>query len=121
MDCKQSEEKSTRDSKLGLRYNEGKQPLSLLLEANNAVQGLSGVLAYGAKKYARGNYLRGLPHTQIVDSLLRHLTSYMSGEDVDPESKLRHVDHVLANAFFLSELTARHPQLDDRSPEVIDE
>lgn len=107
--------------KLGLRYNEGKQPLSLMLEASHAVGGLCGVLAYGADKYSRGNYLRGLPHTQIVDSLLRHLTSYMSGEDKDPESGLRHVDHALANAFFLSELTARHPQLEDRSPEVIDE
>ncbi|CAM6001785.1 unnamed protein product [Sphagnum balticum] len=37
-------------------------------------------------------------------ALLRHLYALNAGERIDPESGLRHIDHVLCNAAFLSEL-----------------
>ena len=101
-----------------MRFNTGKVPLSMVLEARNALEGCASVLAFGAKKYARGNWHKGLYHTQIVDSMSRHLSAYLAGEDIDPESGLRHVDHVLCNALFLSEGTITHPELDDRSEEL---
>jgi hypothetical protein len=112
-----SSEEETKE--LGERYNGGKPALSLLLECPHALSGLASTLEFGMAKYSRGNYLRGLPHTEIVDSLMRHLVDYMGGQELDVDSGLRHVDHVLANALFLAELTARHPQLDDRSEEVL--
>lgn len=101
----------------GARFNQGKAPLSYVLEMPNAIEGVSSVAAFGAIKYARNNYKKGLDHVEIVNSLMRHLAKYMNGEDVDPESGLPHVDHVAWNAMALSEMTRIHPELDTREPE----
>lgn len=100
------------------RFNTGKPQLSLVLEAKHGLAEAAAVLEFGAKKYARGNWHKGLSHTQICDSLLRHLTSYLSGEDVDPESECKHVGHILVNALFLAEMVNTKPELDDRSEEL---
>ena len=102
-----------------LRYNEGKPPLSMVLEAKHAIDGCAKVLQFGATKYARGNWHKGLKHTEIADSMLRHLSAYLSGEDFDKESGLRHVDHIMCNALFLAETTVVHEDLDDRSEELL--
>lgn len=99
----------------GARYNVGKPPISMVLDADQAIKGAADVLAFGAEKYSRGNWLGGLSHVEIVDSLMRHLMAYNKGEDIDPESGLRHVDHITCNALFLGQMTAVRPDLDDRS------
>jgi len=104
----------SNERKLGSRYNKGKPEISMVLEANKAVEGVAKVLMYGRDKYHRGNWLGGLDHMGIVDCLMRHLTAYVAGEDNDAESGLPHVDHVLANALFLSQMVATRPDLDDR-------
>ncbi len=105
-------------SELASRYNTGKSPLSMVLEARHALEGMAGVLEFGAKKYNRGNWHKGLPHADICDSLLRHISAYLSGEDIDPESGRPHVDHIFCNAMFLAEGYRTHPELDNRSEEL---
>lgn len=100
----------------GTRYNQGKARLSLVLEAGAALKGAADVLTFGMEKYSRGNWKKGLPATEIADSLLRHLTAYLAGEDADPETGLPHVDHITVNALFLGTM-ARRPECDDRSPD----
>lgn len=97
-----------------LRYNEGKPKLSFLLSAPHAIHGLAKVMEYGSLKYSRDNWLKGLPMTEVMDSMLRHIVSFNSGEDADPESGLPHVDHILCNALFLSEFFYVNPGTDDR-------
>lgn len=97
------------------RHNSDKPQLSMVLEVNHALNGCAEVLAFGADKYIRGNWQKGLSHTQIADSLLRHLTAYLSGEDKDKESNCLHVDHVLTNALFLAQMVRTHKELDDRT------
>jgi hypothetical protein len=97
------------------RFNNGKIQLSYIVQAPNAIAGVSKVFEFGANKYSRGNWKKGLPPLDVSDSLLRHLTSYVNGEDLDPESNLPHVDHILANAIFLSEFFRTHPELDNRN------
>jgi len=104
---------------LGTRHNAGKAPLSMVVEAREALTGCAGVLQFGAEKYARGNWHKGLLHTEICDSMLRHLSAYLGGEDKDPESNCLHVDHILTNALFLAQGVRKHPELDDRSKELI--
>ncbi len=82
-----------------LRYNKGKPQYSLLdLEC---LEGCVRVLEFGAKKYSRDNWKKGLPTTQIIDSLLRHLGAVLRGELIDPESGLSHIGHIQCNALFL--------------------
>lgn len=109
---------------MAMRKNEEKPQLSYMLEFFHSMQGASRVFEYGAKKYARGNWKKGRPTTDTIDSLMRHLLKYMNGEDLDlnPEtgeadenySGLPHVDLILANALFLSEFYRTHKEMDDR-------
>jgi len=102
------------DEGRALRYNAGKPELSYVLTYPRALESLAAVNTYGATKYARGNYLRGSNWTQYVDSLLRHLNAFYSGEDVDPESEQAHVGHIMFNAAMLAEMYHTRKDLDDR-------
>lgn len=108
------EEVNTQPEGLGARKNSGKPELSMVLEARAALIGGSRVLMFGCDKYARCNWLQGMKHTPLVDSLMRHLVAWQAGEDLDEDSGLPHVDHVLVNALFLSEMYHTRPDLDDR-------
>lgn len=102
------------------RYNKGKAPISMVLEAGAAITGAAKVLDFGAKKYSRNNYRKGLSHTEIIDSLLRHAIDYLSGIDIDPDSKLPVVDHITSNALFLAEMFHTGLGTDDRTVGVKD-
>ena len=70
-----------------------------------AAEGLIKVLTFGAKKYAPNGW-RLVPNAKerYLAALLRHTFAMQSGEKIDPESGLRHIDHLLCNAAFLAEL-----------------
>lgn len=91
-----------KSGELATRHNQGKVQLSYILEADVAVAGACRVFEFGAVKYARKDWKKGLEPNEIIDSLLRHLTSYQNGEVLDPESGLPHVDHITCNALFLA-------------------
>jgi hypothetical protein len=98
-----------------LRYNSGKPQLSYNLLGKEAIEGECRVWEYGGKKYSRGNWLKGTKWTEAADSLLRHLTSFLNGVDIDEESQQNHVDHVVCCAKILSNSYYTRKDLDDRS------
>ena len=99
-----------KDPTKAARFNAGKPPLSYMLEADVAMEGMCQVFEFGAKKYARNNWKKGLDVNEIMDSMLRHLISYKNGEVLDADSGLPHVDHVTCNAVFLATFGKRDAQ-----------
>jgi hypothetical protein len=96
----------------GERRNEGKLRWNLISWA--ALVPLVQVLTFGADKYDDHNWKKGLSYTETIESLQRHLISFIEGEDNDKESKLSHVGHILCNAMFLSYMSIFRKDLDDR-------
>lgn len=97
----------------GLRYNQGKLRYDLLHPT--AQEGIVKVLTKGAEKYAPRNWEKGMPWSDVISSLKRHLAAIEKGEDYDAESGLLHIDHVQCNAHFLSAYYKIAPHYDDRN------
>ena len=85
---------------------EGKPQMSLLLDFGKALKNACRGLQEGADKYGRGDWQKGMPQNEIIDSLMRHLEAHVGGEVVDPSSPTgaTHLDKVLNNALLLSQL-----------------
>lgn len=96
----------------GVRHNKGK--IRYDLEPPFAQQEYIKVLTKGAEKYAERNWEKGLSWMQVYSSLRRHLEAFKQGEDLDPESGLHHMAHVMCNAAFILEYYKIYPQGDDR-------
>lgn len=80
-----------------------------------ALAALGEVLAHGAAKYGDRNWEAGLDWGRINAALLRHLTAWMAGERIDPDSGMPHSWHVLTNAAFLVAHEVRGIGTDTRS------
>ena len=76
--------------------------------------GVSKVLGFGAQKYAAHNWRLGLDASRTYAALLRHLTSFWNGEDLDPESGLPHLYHAACMLMFLAWTIEHKPEHDDR-------
>jgi len=81
-----------------LRFNKGKPKWSLV--HFKSLIPLVRVLEFGAKKYSKDNWKKGLDKNEILESAIRHIMSMMDGELIDPESGLSHSGHVMANMMF---------------------
>ncbi len=91
-----------------------KLPLHLFSAAGVAM-GCLGKLD-GALKYGRGNYRAAdIRYTIYLDAIKRHCDALLEGEDVDPESGLHHICHILAGADILADTYAGKTLIDDRN------
>lgn len=101
----------------GIRHDSDK--LAWHLVPMHLLEGMVRVLMFGAKKYTAHNWRKGHHYSRITNSLQRHLNAFQAGEEIDPESGLPHVDHILCNALFLSGAIREHKELDDRFREPV--
>lgn len=83
-----------------IRYNQGKPRWSLV--DHESLEPLVRVLEFGETKYGRWNWKKGLDKTEILESLYRHLIKLMAGQELDEETKLHHIGHIMSNAMFYS-------------------
>lgn len=96
----------------GRKNDTDKPPMSLL--DRYALEQIANVLAFGAKKYAKHNWRKGLEYSRLLDAALRHLLAFADGEDNDPESGLSHIAHAGCCVMFLLWMSKNRTDLDDR-------
>jgi hypothetical protein len=97
--------------KQALRYNQGKVQWSLV--DYKSIEPMVRVLEYGCFKYSKDNWKKGMPASQIIESMLRHTFKLLEGELVDPESGIEHVGHIQCNAMFLAYVLREKPEYND--------
>lgn len=96
----------------GARYDAGKVPYELI--PTHLLESTALVFGYGAKKYAAWNWAKGMPWTKVIGCLKRHLAAIERGEDIDPESGLPHIGHLMCNALMLEHYMSTYKEGDDR-------
>ena len=102
-----------KSGKQALRYNQGKLKWSLV--DWKSLEPMVRVLEMGAEKYAPYNWTKGMPVTEISESLLRHMFSFLEGENFDNESKIENLGHIMCNCMFLIYMMREKPEFDDRT------
>jgi len=95
-----------------------KIPLALIPPA--AIRATGRALQHGARRYSAWNWARGMNYSEVSSALMRHLMSWLEGEEQDPDSGLSHLDHIGACHAFLCHFEANpaYHQFDDRLKQV---
>lgn len=91
-----------------LRYNNGKPDYSLIPLA--AMKEAAHVLEYGATKYAIDNWMKPTNWRVSYGCLMRHMSAWQSGEDLDPESQRNHLGHAMCNILQMLYMLENHPE-----------
>ena len=105
---------NSKEKGSGARYNDGKPDYSLIPICT--LEDEARVWMYGAQKYAAWNWAKGMAWSVPFACAMRHLAAWQKGEDVDPESGLPHLAHVMCNIRMLTLDTKNFPEGDDRPP-----
>lgn len=80
-----------------------------------AIREMGKVFELGAKKYGRYNWrLHTVSATVYYDAAQRHLMAWFEGEDIDPESGVNHLAHVMACMAILLDAEERGKLNDNR-------
>lgn len=83
----------------GVKFDHDKPRWDLL--PWEAIGQIVGVMTLGAKKYAEYNWAKGMHWSRVYAALLRHLTAWFGGEDLDKETGLSHLAHAGCCLLFL--------------------
>ena len=93
-----------------------KSKILLELVPPEAIIEVGKVFTYGANKYGKDNWRKGISFSKLFGATLRHLYKWFIGNDVDEESGLSHLSHALANVMMLLVYTSNdiYSKYDDR-------
>lgn len=79
-----------------------------------ALTELARLYGKGAEKYDERNWEKGYKWSLSYAALMRHVTQFWGGEDLDAESQLPHLAAVMFHAAAMIEFMETHRELDDR-------
>lgn len=96
----------------GSKHDSGKPNIALI--PKDAIWGMAAALTFGAKKYGKHNFRKGIEFLSLAAAAQRHLTAWCDGENVDQESGLSHLDHALASLAMLKFMELNRLEMDDR-------
>ena len=107
--------KHTDATEVGMKHDGKKVDLSLLVYLPMpALHHIAQAFEFGAKKYSADNWRGGISYRRVGAAALRHIFSWLRGEDTDPESGLSHLAHAGACVLFALTYTQTKPEFDDR-------
>ena len=89
--------KLTRGYKAG--KDEGKPRFSLI--PADVEEEVAKVFTQGAKKYDDRNFEKGIPYSELLDAMRRHINLVSRREDLDPEWDLYHLAHLVCDAMMM--------------------
>jgi hypothetical protein len=96
----------------GIKHDDGKPRLDLV--SSIWIKGVGQVLGFGAKEYAPHNWRKGLQISRLLAACLRHVFSFLGGENNDKDSGLSHLYHASCCLMFAAEMMETRPDQDDR-------
>lgn len=96
----------------GSKYDTDKPPLGLI--PDEFLKLTADAFNYGAKKYGTFNFTKGIETMRSLHAALRHISSFIWTEDLDPESKISHLGHAAASLAMCAYMLKNRPDLDDR-------
>jgi hypothetical protein len=96
------------------KYDAGKMRLDLV--PASGVMAAADVFGYGAQKYYANSWRSGemVTWSRTYGSIQRHLLSFWSGENIDPESGKSHLSHAITQLMILIEHQNINKKGDDR-------
>lgn len=94
----------------GTKFDQDKPDMTLVSRV--FVEGVAKCMMFGANKYGRHNYLKGMQLTRLLAAAQRHIKAFEDGENIDSDSGLDHLTHAAANINMILNLK-RHNKLDD--------
>lgn len=100
----------------GRKNDQGK--LRMELVPVTAINAMARGFGYGADKYEAYNWTKGLSTSRLYAATMRHLTAWWDGEEMDPESGLSHLDHILCCVAMLEGTVTGGLAEDDRPRQV---
>lgn len=103
----------------GARFNEGKPDFSMipLCTMEDEIR----VWMYGAKKYAKNNWMKGMDWDVPFACMMRHMAAWQRGEENDPETGLPHIAHAMCNLRMLTLYSKTFKEGDHRPSEWLQE
>lgn len=96
----------------GIKYDQDKIMLDLI--PSEFIEEVGKVLTFGAKKYTRANWAKGINFSRLIAAHDRHMRKFNKLEDYDDETGLLHLSHAATNLAFLIWMYYNRKDLDDR-------
>lgn len=96
----------------GTKHDSAKPSIALI--PSEAVEEIAKVFTFGAVKYDSHNWRKGFTYVRVSSAVLRHIFSWLSGEDKDPETGLSHLAHAACGLMFLITFEVTKTGTDDR-------
>lgn len=86
---------------------------------DEAIEESTHVFTYGASKYKKFNWMKGMQWSIPLACAVRHIMAIINGEEVDAESGRKHSAHVVCNVFMLIHYTQYYKEGNDLPPKEL--
>ncbi len=83
----------------GVKYDSEKVALDLIDPLFELA--VAEVLTYGARKYEKNNWKKGMSLDKLIAGVKRHINALQRGEFYDPETGFQHTAHATCGLMFL--------------------